>query len=170
MREGRVSEILLKRWMSRHAPLVATSASAAGAGRPSKVTRRELDTELVYGSGSCAVGRIRNAFRSGRLPCPSGIISTSPAAETLCVSLLGQTQHTHFLPSLGTYFSSKFWHTCIWRSLATMELQAPMEAMVAQSTISKGNLELVDHSRLGMTHQWRPPQASWRRSVGRRWR
>jgi hypothetical protein len=87
MEKSRVAEMLLKRWMMRHAPLVATSASAAGAGRPSKVTRRELDTELVYGSGSCAVGRIRNALRSGRLPCPSGIISTSPAPQTSRVNL-----------------------------------------------------------------------------------
>ena len=63
-------------------PRLSTSASAAGAGRPSKVTRLELDAETVYGSCSCAVGRMRKALRSGRFPWPSGIISTSPAAES----------------------------------------------------------------------------------------
>ena len=133
MRERRVSEILLKRWMSRHAPLVATSASAAGAGRPSKVTRRELEAELVYGSGSCAVGRIRNAFRSGRLPCPSGIISTSPAAQTIRVSLPGTYTACPLSPAMNEHLLlvKVLAYLRLEEGLATIKPQARMEAMAA---------------------------------------
>ena len=97
------------------------------------MTRRELDAELVYGSGSCAVGRIRNAFRSGRLPCPSGIISTSPAAETLRVSLPGTDTACPFPTAMIGHLLlvELFSHLHLEESLATMELQAPIEAMVA---------------------------------------